>query len=942
MMNAPKARWVFSLIYILLVGSLLAQSPAPVKTGTLRGRLTDATSNIALEGVRVTLVPNGGGALEVYTDKSGEYGFFNVPVGKGNVTFSYVGYEDFTRPADVLAGKSTRLDASFGWDITLMEELTVTGSLVGTARALNQQRAAQTFTNIIAADDIGRFPDQNAAESLQRIPGVSIYRDQGEGRFIVLRGIRPDQTSISLNGVNVASPERGDRQIALDVIPSESLGSIEVTKVPTPDMSADGIGGAVNMKGRSAFDSTETQLSVNAQGQYSDLADKFGYKISTTAGHVFLKGKLGVLVSASKQQRKFGSNNFEEGGNGFLLTNGLLRDLAFRQYEIERNRTGANAAIEYKPDADTELYFRTTWSHYTDEENRYIAFIPFGEGTVSNVSFDSATVLGVRRERRDVRLREKDQKLSAYVLGLNKRIGNIEVDSRIGFSKGTEERPDELTVRFRKGANNTDWSYSFANGTYSPVVTQIGGPSLIDPANYGQFNQVSRIRLVNSPGQETEWSYAANAKYSFDLGADKLPAYVKAGVLRREKNKSQSNETADYQAGAPTSFAYTAFAEPQTNYPFYGTHRVSASGIRSAFFGNKAAFTAARLDAESQYADWTSTEDVNALYAMAGVTIRKLNLIAGARYEETKFNTRGFEPVIGGGTVSAQRSKNYDNFLPGVYGRYDLDKDTTFRASISSAISRPQFDESTLGRRTVNSAVIDQTASGNPDLKPLEALNFDASVERYLPSLGLVSAGFFHKEIKNFTYSVDTLTNDPATGFPLLTYLNGNKGTITGLELAYQQTFKNLPAPFDGLGLSANYTISDSTADYPTRPGEKLTFIGQSNDTGNVAFTYEKHGLFLRFAANFRSPRLREDEPIGTSTPAEPAAFAQQRDRWVDDFFQLDFNGSYKLTKQWELFGEILNITDAPFRVYFGRNGTRLVQYEEYGVSANFGVRWNL
>jgi TonB-dependent receptor len=206
----------------------------------------------------------------------------------------------------------------------------------------------------------------------------------------------------------------------------------------------------------------------------------------------------------------------------------------------------------------------------------------------------------------------------------------------------------------------------------------------------------------------------------------------------------------------------------------------------------------------------------------------------------------------------------------------------------------------------------------------------------------MVSAGFFHKEIKNFTYSVETGVNDPVTGFPQLGFLNGNKGTITGLELAYQQSFKKLPSPFDGLSLAANYTLTDSSAEYPTRPGEDLAFIGQSADNGNVALTYEKSGLFLRIAGNFRSPRLREDEPLGSRTASEPAAYARQRDRWVDDFFQLDVNGSYKLTAQWELFGEILNITDAPFRVYYGRNGTRLVQYEEYGVSANFGIRWNL
>jgi TonB-dependent receptor len=947
-MNAPKVRWLFGLVYLCLLSSLCAQTAAPAKTGTIRGRITDSTSNITLEGVRVTLVPAGGGALEAYTQKSGEYSFFNVPAGKASLTFSYVGYDDITRAADVIVGKSAQVDVNFGWDVTMLEEMTVTGSLIGTARALNQQRAAQTFTNIIAADDIGRFPDQNAAESLQRVPGVAIYRDQGEGRFIVLRGIRPDQTSVSLNGVGVASPERGNRQIALDVIPSESLGAIEVTKVPTPDMSADGIGGVVNMKGRSAFDSDGTQLNVAAQGQYSHLTDETGYKLATTAGKVFMKGKLGVLISASEQKRSFGSNNFEEGGDGWNLNTGLLNGIAFRQYEIERHRTGANANIEFKPDADTQLFFRTTFSRFEDNENRYIAFIPFSEASsFSDVTFNSATAIGVRRERRDVRVREKNQDLAAFVLGGEKRIGGWELDAHLGFSNAKEGQPGELQGRFRKSTRGTNWTYSFANGTYSPVVTQTAGASLTDPASYATYNELSRLRLIDSTGRETEWSYAFNAKYALDL-ASAVPGYVKFGVLRREKNKAQARESADHHTGAPTSiFNYAAFAEPQPDYPFYGTHRANASRFENAFYSNRSLLTPARRLADSQYGDWTSTENVNALYGMLGVTLKeRLNLIAGVRYEDTEFDSRGFEPN-GTVIVPVSRSKNYDNLLPGLYARYDWDKETTLRASFSSSLARPRFEESTVGRRIINSAIVDEYSVGNPQLKPLESTNLDASVERYLPSLGLFSAGIFHKEIKNFTYSTYLGGNDPIeTGVPLLGYVNGDSGNITGIELAYQQQFRTLPAPWDGLGFAANYTYSQSRAKYPSRPGEKLPFIGQSTDIGNIAFSYDKKGLFLRLAANFRSPRMREDEPIGSYNPnastPEPAVFARQRDRWVDDFFQLDFNSSYKLTSQWEVFAEVLNITDAPFRAYFGRNGTRLVQYEEYGVSTNFGIRWNL
>jgi outer membrane receptor protein involved in Fe transport len=133
--------------------------------------------------------------------------------------------------------------------------------------------------------------------------------------------------------------------------------------------------------------------------------------------------------------------------------------------------------------------------------------------------------------------------------------------------------------------------------------------------------------------------------------------------------------------------------------------------------------------------------------------------------------------------------------------------------------------------------------------------------------------------------------------------------------------------------LLANYTWTDSEATYPSRPGEKLAFIGQSEQIGNLGVTFEHRGFFLRVAMNFRTPRLREDEPLGASAAT---------DRWVDRFTQLDLTTSYRLSRNWEIFGEVLNLTNEPFRVYFGKDAHRFAQFEEYGWSANFGVRWKL
>ncbi len=266
-----------------------------------------------------------------------------------------------------------------------------------------------------------------------------------------------------------------------------------------------------------------------------------------------------------------------------------------------------------------------------------------------------------------------------------------------------------------------------------------------------------------------------------------------------------------------------------------------------------------------------------------------------------------------------------------MYLTADLSSRTIVRAAWTNTLARPSYAQTSLSR-SVNDDNRTVTAS-NPGLKPLTSMNWDASIERYFASLGLVSAAVFHKEIGNFTYQRTVPGADTATGYALTTFVNGDKGSVTGLELAYQQRLDRLPAPFNGFGVQANCTFSSSSGTFGARPGENLPFIGQSKRIGNLALTFERGGLFARAALNVRSARLREDEPLGASAA---------EDRYVDDFAQLDFTASYRVNRQWELFGEILNVTNEPFRVHFAATQSRFVQFEEYGVSANFGVRWKL
>ncbi len=918
---------------VCTAGALSAQA-----TGTLAGRVTDSSSQLALSGARVAVA---GTTLETFTNQGGYYTLPNVPAGTQTVEFGYVGYPDLRQTAEVAADRVTGLDAAFGADVVKLDKFVITGSAVGQARAINQQRAAETLTSIVAADEIGRFPDQNAAESMQRIPGLALYRDQGEGRFIVVRGIRPDLNGAQLNGVTLASPDRGARTMPLDVLPTDALGSVEVTKVPTPDQETSGLGGVINMKTRSPFDAKGRQAQISAQAQYNNLRDRFSGKYNGTFSDIFMDGKLGVILSPTWQDRRFGSDNYEV-SNPWVLravpgtTTGqqayFNQDINYREYEIRRVRYGVNGALEFKPDAATLYYVRATYSHFVDGEYRYVSTIPFSEGTLTALNDTSATVTGVRRENKQLRVREKAQDLYAYSAGLKKTLGDWRLDFVTAYSDGQDRRKEESVV-FRKSTRGTDWSYSFANGTYEPIVTQLAGPALTDPA---LFNELNQLRSQPGDAHETEFNVGGNARLDLNLGGG-ATGYLKFGGQFRAKEKFQDRERINWTA--PATFTFASLAQPQTaaDYPYNPGLRISAEEFTRVFINNKAAFTGTRDLTNSYQDDWTTKEKVLAAYGMGAVTFGRTTLTTGVRWERTDFDASGNQLRTVGSALTitpGTRSRSYDNYLPGVYLRTNLDQRSVVRASFSTSLARPAFGDSAF-RRAVNDDTLTVTES-NPGLKALTSRNFDLSYERYFESLGMFSIAGFVKQIKDFTYQTTLATPDPATGYTLTSFVNGPRGRIAGLELAWQQQLRFLPAPLDGLSLMANYTATGSSATYlrsGTNTFERAAFIGQSKTIGNVAVSYEKSGLFLRLALNFRSPRLREDEPIG-ATAAE--------DRYVDKFNQLDLTGSYKINRHWEVFGEVLNLTNEPFRVAFGKGRTRFVQFEEYDWSANFGVRWKL
>ncbi|MEY3000316.1 MAG: Colicin receptor precursor [Verrucomicrobiota bacterium] len=905
------------------------------ESGRIVGRVIDEDTGRALGGALVRVADS---PLFTYSDAGGEYRLAGVSVGSRSLEFSYLGYRPLMLSAEVRADETVRLDALFtqaqaelGEEVFELDQFVVEGSLVGAARAINQQRAADTYTNIVAADDIGRFPDQNAAESLSRLPGLSVYRDQGEGRFVVVRGVNFTLGNVTLDGVGIASPESGQRGVPLDVVGSDSLAAIEVVKVPTPDKTPEGLGGSINLRGRSPFDADNNEGELTTQGIYSKLTGEMGYKLNGNATFLFNDKTVGLMIGFSQQQRNFGSYNYETDDgwftedfeNGGDLSHPAVSGIQFRDYVIERERRSVNAALELRPDDRNSYWVRGSFSKFDDIEQRHTLLVPLyaddGE-TLVNVGSGTGAVEDVRRAARRGRYREKLQDLVAISAGSEHRLDRWTIDTAFGYSKGEESKPGEFQARFRR--NGRDLGFSYDIDGYDISITQTAGPSIEEPATFTHFQ---RIDSEIEKASETESNMAINAR--LDLRTPN-PAYVKFGGSYRMKNKDRDADVSEW-TGGPSDYRFANYVGSVSDYPYgFATPTMEVIAARDYFNANRGEFEEEVILDDTYLGDWDVDEDILAAYVLGGLTLGKADWLAGVRYERTEVTSTGsaLELDDGGdfaGVTARSVDRDYDMLLPGLHLRFAQSDELILRASISNSIVRPAYEE------IANARFVDQedleVEDGNPALEALRSFNLDASIEYYLPNLGMLSAAVFHKDIRDFTFLNDVPEGIQIDGvqYDYARFENGNDGKVYGVELAYQQQLRFLP----GFGVLANLTLSDSSADYGSA-GE-FAFVGQADYVGNLALTYESDKFFTRLSANFRGERLREDEAI-------------QDGFYVDSSVQLDWTASYRLSSALRFFVEVNNLTNEPFRVFTkGPSGEKLLQqFEEYDWSANFGIRW--
>ena len=930
------------LVSVLFVGTGLLALSHTALAQNVTGEITDPGRTVAFPGaiVRIEGLPG-----STTSDERGRFRLGNVSAGSYTLIVSYVGTEDTSISIQVPEEGVDLGDVVIGaTSVAALEEIIVVGQAAAFASALNQERSANNLVSVLDTDAMGQFPDQNVAESLRRLTGVSVETDQGEGRYVVIRGMDPDLNSTSINGVRATAAEPR-RALQLDVIPTDLLDGLEVHKTLTPDMDADAIGGSINVKTLSAFSRKGLYAKARAESSVNGLREEWGPKLSFAGSNIYeMDGdrRLGIAGALSWHDRAIqGDNNeaddWEVSDNG----NDFMEEFQPRLYTVERERLGGALNFDLDISDATTLHLYTLYSRFTDTELRNR--VTFGldgldEDTITATTADY-TEVEIERDTKGRSFQGQIAENLSISLGSETQLESWLVETNLGYSFAREQTPDQLSGT---------WVAEFASGDgpiadgqpvltidrsnpQIPLVRSNFFSALHDPSLY----ELDELEHFDEKNEDSQFSLRLDATRDAGFGS------IKFGAKARWREKS-SDEEAVFWSGDDQWFLSDALLPgggAQYGFPNQ-IGPVPDNLIERKIFADRVGIEFEPLDTQldSVVSDFTIDENVFAAYMMGTWETGRAMIVAGLRYEQTELDSRGNEVELieedqnGPGNPpedtlivnTVQSSRSYGDLLPSANIRFNFSENVVGRASIYRSVVRPRVEDVAF-----RVAIEDGEGElGNPALDPYRAWSIDASIAFYPTELSVVSGGVFHKRIDDFIF-VQTLDDYEflnRTFDEAIIALNGEEATVLGFEFTYQQHFGFLGAPFDAFLVGLNYTYVDSEGNTGDRD---INLPKQAGNIGSFTLGYDKHGLDVRLAMKYRDSYV--DELV------EPGL-----DRYTADNLRWDLTAKYGISDNWQIYAEIANLGDEPEYYHAGRSGVRVLQYDEFGTTSAIGFQYNI
>jgi iron complex outermembrane receptor protein len=836
------------------------------------------------------------------------------------------------------------------------QEIVVSGVRASLASAIGRKRQSAEIVDSIVAEDIGKLPDNNVAEALQRVTGVQITRSQGEGSGIAIRGL--SQVQQLINGRNFFTTS--GRTIALGDIPASMLAGIDVYKTAAADQIEGGIGGLVDIRLRRPFDFAGREQSATIKGFYGDIAKKVDPRVSMLLSNRWDTGigEVGLLVSGAYQQRHYGSYRnatgayetrtdlYDVNGNGVQDAGDAITavtDAGTRYTYGSRKRWGLNLSAQWKPASNLEFYLDGMFNRESNREDDLTAYVRTGTSgfraspatAVPPFTFDDGTNYFKYGSYANAKFAPatyaQDSAYTTYQFALGGKwdVGRLKLSG-----EGTYTSSSGWDSFKQIGIYANAPSYTLDLGNFIPNPSVSG----FDP------NDFSAYRFDNFQ-DEHHWNKgdekSGRLDATYEMGS--ILTSIKAGVRFADRTSHHSGYTNDYSLSGDESLplpgSIPGLLTTTPDQVFRGDYNLSLQQfalpridlVRNIEYARRILGFSTGTPANDPAQLYNITEKTYAAYVMANYAFTLFGIDfdgnAGVRYVKTKENVAGFQNLAGGGFAPLTANSSYGNWLPSANIRAKLTDRLYLRGAVSKVVTRPGFSQLTPAE-SLSYPFLTGTA-GNPNLKPLKADQYDLSLEWYMSKTNILYAAAFLKNVDGFIQNIST--EETVNGLPFLITRpsNGNNGTVKGVEVGYQTFFDFLPAPFDGFGIQANYTYVESNAPSPI-PGQSVPLENLSKNSYNLIGIYEKGPISVRLAYNWRSKYVETTSGDAANRPliAKPIG-------------QLDASISYDLTPNISMTFDATNLTRNTLSDYYAtpllpKSVNAYDRTFEWGVRARF------
>ena len=992
-----KCVYRFFLMAILCTTLGLLPASAQEAKGTITGIVKDS-SNGVLKGALVELLPAGKRAV---SDDQGQFRITDIDPGEYTLTVSYVGLSNFTNTVKVNPGQSATVDAVLNVAGVTDQVVVSAERVVGEAEAINIERTNDDIVQVLPLKVINSLPNTNIADAVGRVPSVSLERDEGEGKYVQIRGTEPRLTNVTINGVNVPAPEGIVRQVKLDSVPADLVERIEVFKTLSANQDADGIGGTVNLVTKMATDAPTYSLA--GSGGYTPIqGGRTLGEFDGTAGHRFGQGnKFGIILGGTWDRNNRGINDLEPAQGVGTAPSGnnvaVVSTEDERSYSYYRTRYGFDTGIDYNITPTTNVYVKGFYSDFHDYGDVWV-YTPNAGNTIksvngSQITFDNAQDCVAVNQAADLSnpgsnpcspgsyqyrhyIRRPDQQVFSIQTGVRADLSSwlIVVEAagsrghNIGGQDFTTTNFSAPTAQYDKNGNllagptGADLALSLAD-PLRPKFNALDGSNLYDPTQYS----VSQTSFNSYIATQVNYQGAASAARRYTVHSHS--GTFEFGLKIRDSNSYQHENDQFYVPSGAGPFTLSQVLGTASNPTYYdGFFQIGSQGYGPESDYNKILQQVAtnlgtglvldpvQSSTKSAGAFFNADERVYAGYVMNAISVGKWRFNTGVRIEGTSTNFlanqltsnvdssgNSLPPTI----TPVTQTSSYINAVPDIQAQYMIQKDTNIRANFSMAISRPNIGD------LVPTTVVDPNASpksvslGNPNLKPTRSNNYDLMVEHFFQPLGILQAGFYYKQLSNPIYPTSVvLTSGPNAGYLQSQSINGPGARLYGVELDWEQRFAFLPGLLNGFGVAANYSYTTSQATFPGgfsggRTDHPLLQRDAPNNW-NINLTYDKSRYSMRFAVSHNDANISAYSFQANSTPNDPILGLKGPggDQYFYAHTQLDLQGSVRLYKGLSFFAYGLNLTNEVFGFYQG-SPIYPIQREFYKPTVAFGMRWN-